>query len=105
MDIMAETPGTQPGKVMKGTYGPSGSYPNGAPYLATLLEGQQAAATMHMMDFSTGQLFNWFVSEHKALEIVERLASAVTNPQLPPSDPNYVGRSRMYTSIVTNVIV
>jgi len=103
MDIKAETPGTQPGKVMEGTYGPSGSYPNGEPYSATLLEGQQASATMHMMDFATGQLFNWFVSEHGALAIVERLASAVTNPQLPPSDPNYVGRSKMYTSILAEL--
>jgi hypothetical protein len=56
VDIDADAPGTVPGPVVHGTYGPPGSYPNGAPYAATVLEGQQAGSTLHIIDFVTGQL-------------------------------------------------
>jgi len=49
MDIAAETPGTVEGHVVHGTYVQSG-----APYAATVLQGQQAAVTLHMIDFATG---------------------------------------------------
>src|SRR5437763_11007190 len=61
-DITAQTPGTEVGHVVHGTYGPPGSYPNGAPYAATVLQGQQAGAVMNMINFATGQLFDWFVA-------------------------------------------
>ena len=78
VDITAETPGTEPGRVVHGTYGPSGSYPAGEPWSAATLEGQQAAATLHMIDFRTGQLFDWFVSGSTAFTLVERLPAVVT---------------------------
>jgi hypothetical protein len=46
--ISAATPGTQPGRVVHGTYGPPFFYPSGAPYAATVLQGQQAGAVMNM---------------------------------------------------------
>src|SRR5260370_4794304 len=73
MDIAAETPGTVEGHVVHGTYVQSG-----APYSATVLQGQQAAATLHVIDFATGQLFDWFVSGNTAFPLIERLPSSVT---------------------------
>ena len=105
MDIKAETPGTIPNLVVNGTYGPGGSYPNGAPYSASVREGQQAAVTIHLVDPVSGQLFDWFVSQNKAFALYERLPSAVTNPQLPASDPNYVGKDKMFTQIVKEVSI
>ncbi len=48
-DIAAQTPGTERHHVVHGTYGPPGSYPDGAPYEATVLQGQQAGAVMNMV--------------------------------------------------------
>ena len=97
--IQAQTPGTQPGRVIQGTYIQSGK-----PYAQPTLEGQQAGAVMNMIDFSTGQLFDWFISGSKAFTLVERLPSSVTgNAQ--PGDPAYVGRDKMYTQIVDEVDV
>jgi len=93
--ITAETPGTDPGRIINGTYVQSG-----LPYAAATLEGQQAAAVMNMIDFETGQLFDWFVSGSQAFTLIERLPSAVTNPGLPTDDPNYVGLDKMYTQII-----
>ena len=60
-EIEALTPGTSPGHVVPTTG-------------RVLLEGQQAAATLHLLDTTeTGQLFDWFVSEHKAFALYERL--------------------------------
>lgn len=103
VDLTASTPGTEEGHVIHGTYGPPLSYPLGEPYQATLLEGQQAAATLHMIDFETGQLFDWFVSSTKAFTLIERLPSAITNPAILPTDERYVGRDKMYTQIVDEV--
>src|SRR6266566_2667950 len=72
-DIVAETPGTVEGHVVHGTYVQSGT-----PYAATVLQGQQAAATLHMIDFATGQLFDWFVSGNSAFPLYERLPSTVS---------------------------
>ena len=74
-EITAVTPGTQEGRVVHGTYGPPFSYPAGAPYSATVLQGQQAGAVMNMIDFCTGQLFDWFVSGDTAFAPIERLAA------------------------------
>jgi hypothetical protein len=99
-DITAETSGTQPGRVIRGTYGPPYSYPSGKPYEATLLEGQQAMVSLHMIDFKTGELFDWMVTSNHAYPLVERLPSSVTDPAIPPGDPRYVGRDKMYTQFI-----
>lgn len=97
MVIEAETPGTIPNHVIEGTYGPPGSYPEGEPYAATVLQGQQAGVTLHMIDFYTGQLFDWFVAGDTAFTLIERLPSSVTG------SPLYAGRNEMYTQIIDEV--
>lgn len=64
------------------------------------LEGQQAGVVLNMINFATGQLFDWFVSDHQVFALVERLPSNVTNPMLAPGDPGYVGMEKAYTQIV-----
>jgi hypothetical protein len=96
--IDATTYGTQPGRIIEGTYIQSGD-----PYAAATLEGQQAAAVMNMIDFKTGQLFDWFISGDTAFTLIERLPSSVTNPLLVPGDPGYVGIDKMYTQIIDEV--
>ncbi len=104
MDLTVETPGTFPeGRTYVGTYGPSYSYPNGAPYSAVALEAQQASASLHMIDFSTGQLFDWLVAGHKAVTLIERLPSTVTGNTTDANSPDYVGRGKMYTQIIEEV--
>lgn len=95
--IQAQTPGTQPGRVIRGTYVQSG-----APYAQPTLEGQQAGAVMNMIDFGTGQLFDWFISGNKAFTLIERLPSNVTG-NAAPGQPGYVGRDKMYTQIIDEV--
>jgi hypothetical protein len=92
MDIAAETPGTVNGHVVRGTYVQSG-----APYSATVLQGQQAAATLHVIDFATGQLFDWFVSGNTAFPLIERLPSNVTG------SAKNVSTDKMYTQITHEV--
>jgi hypothetical protein len=88
-DIEAFTPGTIPGHVIEGVYVDSGQ-----PYQAVVLQGQQACATLHMVDFVTGQLFDWLVSGDKALALTERLPGNVTGP------PNTTGIDLMYTQVI-----
>ena len=103
-EITAVTPGTIPGRVVHGTYGPPGSYPSGAPYSATVLQGQQAGAVMNMIDFCTGQLFDWFVSGNTAFTLIERLPTAVTqNTSDPACADNHAGPNEMYTQIIDEV--
>ena len=94
MDVTAETPGTVTSRVVHGTYVQSK-----APYEATLLQGQQAAATLHMIDFATGQLFDWFVSGNTAFPLIERLPSIVTG------SAERVSTERMYTQITDEVAI
>ncbi len=101
--IKAETPGAVAGRVIHGTYGPPGSYPNGAPWSQSTLEGQQAGAVMNMVDFATGQLFDWFVSGNHAFPLIERLPSSVTGNTADVSSPDYVGPSKMYTQIIKDI--
>jgi hypothetical protein len=103
--INAKTPGTQPGRIVHGTYGPPGSYPNGAPYTAPVFEGQQAGAVMNMINFDTGQLFDWFISGTRAFTLVERLPSTVTGNTTDPDSPDWVGPGKMYTQIVNEFAV
>lgn len=96
--IEATAYNTDPGRIINGTY-----IQSGLPYAAATLEGQQAGAVMNMIDFSTGQLFDWFISGRTAFALIERLPSTVTNPGLPPGDPAYVGLSKAYTQIIAEV--
>jgi hypothetical protein len=100
--ITAQTPGTIPGLVIHGTYTATG-----APYSATLLQGQQAGVVMNMIDFCTGQLFDWFVAGDTAFTLIERLPTSVTGNTTNPACPgaSYVGASKMYTQIVREVPV
>ena len=105
-DISAQTPGTDPGHVVHGTYGPPGSYPAGSPYAATVLQGQQAGAVLNMINFCTGQLFDWFVSGDTAFTLIERLPTAVTqNTSDPACAGNYAGPNEMYTQIIDEIPV
>lgn len=104
LTIDAETVGTQPGgRVIHGVYGPSfcADDPTCAagkrPWQAVALEGQQAGATLHMIDFRTGQLFDWFVSGSTAFALIERLPATVIG------SPDGGTRSTMYTQIVKEV--
>lgn len=96
--IQATAYNTDPGRIIHGTY-----IESGLPYAEATLEGQQAGAVMNMIDFATGQLFDWFISGSTAFALIERLPSNVTNPALPTSDPNYVGLSKAYTQIIKEV--
>src|ERR1041384_4537288 len=100
-DITAETPGaSRNGRTVHGTYGPPFSFPSGAPYTARVLQGQQAGAVMNMIDFATGQLFDWFVAGDTAFTLIERLPSSVTGNTTDASSPNWVGPDKMYTQII-----
>jgi hypothetical protein len=98
--IKASTPGTQPGRVVHGTY-----LATGAPYAQPTLEGQQAGAVMNVVDFATGHLFDWFVCGGTAFALIERLPSSVTGNTSDTSSPDYVGREKMYTQIIREVPV
>jgi len=80
-----------PGKTIIGTYTQSG-----APYSATLLDSQQAGVVMNVVDFCTGQLFDWFLTADKAAPLIERLPSNVIGNVNNPNCPNatYVGPTR-----------
>jgi hypothetical protein len=99
-DISAETPGVEKNRIVTGSYGPPFSYPDGSPYAARVLEGQQAGAVMNVIDFATGQLFDWFVSGSTAFALIERLPSSVTQNTTDPSSPDWVGPDKMYTQII-----
>jgi hypothetical protein len=108
-DIKAATPGAKAaGFTQQGVYGPSGSWmdpdlkPPLPPYSAHVFEGQQAGAVMNMVDFCTGQLFDWFIAGHTAFALIERLPTNVTGNTTNPGCPGatYVGRDKMYTQII-----
>jgi len=112
-EIKASTHGTVPDLVQYGVYGPSGSWldpadPTVTPgYSARLLQGQQAAAVMNVLDFCTGQGFDWFIASDTAFALIERLPSTVTgnvsNPDCP--EATEVDIDKMYTQIVREVSV
>ena len=96
--IDAKTPGTVPSRVIRGCYGAPYSYlntgdPCAQPWSAATFEGQQAGVVLNMISFATGQLFDWFISEHEAFALVERLPSNVTGA-------GSVGLERAYTQII-----
>ena len=100
-EIIAQTPGTQPDRLIQGCYGPAFSYlsptdPCDMPYQQTVLEGQQAGVVLNMINFETGQLFDWFISGNKAFALIERLPTVVTgNPG--------TGLDLAYTQIIREV--
>lgn len=102
VDITAETPGTQPGRVIHGCYGPPGSWqvgqPCAQPYAQVVNEGQQAGVVLNMVNFETGQLFDWFVSGNQLFALIERLPTTVTG------SPG-VGLDKAYTQIIKVVSV
>jgi hypothetical protein len=97
-EITAETPGTTPNRAINGTY-----IQSGAPYSAVARQGQQAGVVMNMIDFQTGQLFDWFVAGNTAFTLIERLPSSVTGNTTDTTSPLYVGRDKMYTQIIDEV--
>jgi hypothetical protein len=98
VDIAANTPGTKPGRVIRGHY--TDTPDGGRPYAQSLMEAQQAALVLNMTNVETNQLFDWFVSGQQAFALIERLPSHMTNPTLSPGDPGYVGLDLAYTQIV-----
>jgi hypothetical protein len=104
--IDATVVGTDPGgRTIHGVYGPPGCADDpgcaatAAPWSGLALEGQQAGATLHMIDFKTGQLFDWFVSGETAFALVERLPASVVG------SPDAGSIDTMYTQIVKEVPV
>ncbi len=74
-DIVAQTPGVLPGVEMRARDRITGE---GVRY--NLVEGRQALTSLHMLNLltsekfgETGQLFDWLISENKALALTERL--------------------------------
>jgi hypothetical protein len=109
VDIKAATPGAVSGHVVHGQYGPPGSYDPSRTdtYVQPTLEGQQAGVVMNMIDFCTGQLFDWFVSSHYVFPLIERLPTSVTgninNPNCPGA--TNVGLDKAYTQIIQQIPV
>ena len=112
-DMTAETPGTVTPLIQQGIYGPSFTWtnpsapPSAPDYHANVLQGQQAGVVMNMIDFCTGQLFDWFLAGDTAFTLIERLPSNVTGNTSNPYCPGaaYVGRDKMYTQIADEVHV
>lgn len=108
--IEASTPGTEAGRVIRGCYGAPGSFtaltdPCAEPWSAVALEGMQAGVVLNMINFATGQLFDWFVSDNRVFALIERLPSNVTGNATDPSDPNYVGMDKAYTQIIREAAI
>jgi len=100
-EIVGTTPGTEQGRLINGCYGPPNSYlnvgdPCAAPYQEVALQGQQAGVVLNMINFETGQLFDWFISEDKAFALIERLPTTVTG------SPG-TGLDLAYTQIIREV--
>jgi Family of unknown function (DUF6081) len=112
-DIKASTPGTVPNLIQHGVYGPSGAWldpanpPAQPEYSAGLLQGQQAALVMNVLDFCTGQLFDWFIASDTAFALIERLPTTVTGNVSNPDcgQAGEVGIDKMYTQIIREVPV
>jgi hypothetical protein len=111
VDITAQTPGTVTPLTQQGIYGPSGTWvtpaapPQTPDYSANVLEGQQAGVVLNMVDFCTGQLFDWFLTSTTAFTLIERLPTSVTGNvgNLNCPGATEVGRSKMYTQIADEV--
>jgi Family of unknown function (DUF6081) len=112
-DVKASTPGTVSDLTQHGVYGAAGSWldpakpPTAPGYSARLLDGQQAALVMNVLDFCTGQLFDWFIASDKAFALIERLPSTVTGNLSNPDchEATEVGIDKMYTQVIREVPV
>jgi Family of unknown function (DUF6081) len=112
-DVKASSLGTVPDLIQHGVYGPSGSWldpakpPTAPGYSARLLQGQQAAVVMNVLDFCTGQVFDWFVASDTAFALIERLPTTVTGNVSNPEcrEATEVGIDKMYTQIIREVQV
>jgi hypothetical protein len=112
-DVKASTPGTVSDLTQHGVYGPSGSWldpakpPTLPGFSARLLQGQQAALVMNVLDFCTGQLFDWFIASDTAFALIERLPSTVTGNVSNPDcrEATEVGVDKMYTQVIREVPV
>lgn len=112
-DIKAWTSGTVPELTQLGVYGSSGSWltpaepPTPPEYSAPRLQGQQAGVVMNVLDFCTGQVFDWFIASETAFALIERLPTVVTGNVANPDCRNAteVGLSKMYTQIIREVPV
>jgi hypothetical protein len=112
-DIKASTPGTVSDLVQHGVYGPSGTWvdpadpPRSPDYRAVLLQPQQAALVMNVLDFCSGQVFDWFIASDTAFALIERLPTSITrnvsNPDCPKATE--AGIDKIYTQIVRAVPV
>ena len=111
VDITAQTPGTVKGLKQLGIYGPPNTWtdpsspPSAPDYSAKVLDGQQAGVVLNMVDFCTGQLFDWFLTSNTAFTLIERLPTNVTGNTSNPGCPgaSVVGRDKMYTQIADEV--
>lgn len=110
--ITASTPGTVDGLRVNAAPGPGGTWtdpfapPAGLDLISQpVFQGQQAGVVMNMVDFCTGQLFDWFVSEDRAFPLIERLPTNVTQNTSNPdcAGEAYVGRDDMYTQIISDL--
>ena len=87
VDTTASTPGTQAGCIVHGCYGPPSSYLAVAmvrsPVRGDGAPGSAGGRVLNMINFDTGQLFDWFLAGDTAFALIERLPSTVTgNPAL-----------------------
>jgi hypothetical protein len=94
VDVNAQTPGTEQGRVVLGCYGEPYTYLYvGAecdqPFEQVVLQGQQAGVVLNMINFETGQLFDWFIAGDTAFALIERLPSNVTGSPGTPLDLAY----------------
>jgi Family of unknown function (DUF6081) len=101
VEIAAFTPGTQPSRTVRGCYGPGGSYayvgaPCDRPFQQVVRQGQQAGVVLNMINFETGQLFDWFIAGDTAFALIERLPTVVTG------SPG-TGLDKAYTQIIKEV--
>jgi len=107
--MTASTPGTVDDLTVNGVFGGPGAWqdplnpPSGFDGAAhRVLQGQQAGVVLNMIDFCTGQLFDWFLSQDTAFTLIERLPSNVTGNTSNPNCPGatHVGLGEMYTQII-----
>jgi hypothetical protein len=102
-DLKVEVTGASPGRVVRGTHGGPGSYPNGSPYERTVSKAEQAAAVLNLADLKTGLVLDWFVADDSAFPLYERIPSWFTHPDLSPDNKEWVGPDKTFTQMLDEV--